>query len=103
MRERVVEGAARGRVRVDQPPLPSPSHCSAMGPSLSRNAGEGRETLLVYRHRLAPPSEVQFLRRFYIGFERLAPTWVGCHLDDGANALTAEPLRLGRPGPVGAM
>src|SRR6266566_1117457 len=60
-----------------------------MGPSLSRNAGEGEisrpETVLVYRHRLAPLSEVVFLRRFYLGFERLAPVW------------------LGRGGPLGAL
>src|SRR5205807_4422958 len=94
------------------PPLrPSPSHRSAMGPSLSRDAGEGliatapgqiRETVLVYRHRLAPLSEVGFLRRFYLGFERLAPVWLGCHIEAGAGALTSDPWRLGRSGPLGA-
>jgi colanic acid/amylovoran biosynthesis glycosyltransferase len=63
--------------------------------------GGAREPLLVYRHRLAPLSEVGFLRRFYIGFERLAPVWLGCHLDDGAASLTDAPLLLGRPGPLG--
>ena len=62
-----------------------------------------RETLLVYRHRLAPPSEVGFLGRFYVGFEHLAPVWVGCHIDQGASALTENPLRLGRRGPVGSL
>jgi len=75
--------------------------------TLSRNAGEGliatRETLLVYRHRLAPLSEVGFLRRFYLGFERLAPVWLGCHIDAGADVLTSDPLRLGRGGPLGAL
>ncbi len=78
-----------------------------MGPSLSRDAGEGqvteRQTLLVYRHRLAPPSEVGFLRRFYVGFEQLTPVWLGYHIDAGAAALTQEPLRLGRSGPLGAI
>src|SRR5260370_42525202 len=65
-----------------------------------RQAGLG-ETLLVYRHRLAPLSEVGFLRRFYVGFERLAPVWLGCHIDAGASVLTKDPLRLGRSGPFG--
>jgi colanic acid/amylovoran biosynthesis glycosyltransferase len=86
---------------------PSPSHAFGAGSSLSRDAGEGligaRETLLVYRHRLAPLSEVEFLRRFYVGFERLAPVWLGCHLEAGAGALTGDPLRLGRPGVLGVL
>jgi colanic acid/amylovoran biosynthesis glycosyltransferase len=69
---------------------------------MARDAGEGQSTLLVYRHRLAPLSEVAFLRRFYIGFERLAPVWLGCHIDAGAGALTGDPLRLGRGGALGA-
>jgi glycosyltransferase involved in cell wall biosynthesis len=90
------------------PPLkPSPSRAYGTGPSLSRDAGEGqtaaRETLLVYRHRLAPLSEVGFLSRFYVGFERLAPVWLGCHLGPGANALSGDKLRLGRTGPLGAL
>jgi len=71
------------------------------------DAGEGQittpETLLVYRHRLAPLSEVGFLRRFYVGFERLAPVWLGCRLEPGASALTGDKLRLGRTGPLGAL
>jgi glycosyltransferase involved in cell wall biosynthesis len=78
-----------------------------MDPSLSRDAGEGqtaaRATLLVYRHRLAPLSEVGFLRRFYVGFERLAPVWLGCHIDAGADVLTSAPLRVGRGGPLGVL
>jgi glycosyltransferase involved in cell wall biosynthesis len=62
-----------------------------------------REILLVYRHRLAPLSEVGFLRRFYFGFERLHPVWLGCHIDAGASLLTGEPLRLGRGGALGAL
>jgi colanic acid/amylovoran biosynthesis glycosyltransferase len=86
---------------------------SAVGPATSRDAGEGqialaptgqaRATLLVYRHRLAPLSEVEFLRRFYVGFERLAPVWLGCRIDAGASALTSDPLRLGRGGALGTL
>src|SRR5579863_4062427 len=76
-------------------------------PAVARDAGEGlagaRETVLVYRHRLAPLSEVGFLRRFYVGFERLAPVWLGCHIDAGASVLTDHPLRLGRSGPLGTL
>ena len=82
--------------------------------NLPRQTGEGmgaaaavevapRDTFLVYRHQLAPLSEVGFLRRFYVGFERLRPVWLGCHLAPGASALSAEPLRLGRAGVVGAI
>jgi colanic acid/amylovoran biosynthesis glycosyltransferase len=95
------------RVRVVQPEKPSPSRTCGVGPSLSRDAGEGqvaaRDTLLVYRHRLAPLSEIGFLRRFYLGFERLNPVWLGCHIEAGASALSAEPLRLGRAGPLGML
>jgi glycosyltransferase involved in cell wall biosynthesis len=63
----------------------------------------GREAIIVYRHRLAPPSEAGFLGRFYLGFERLAPVWLGCRLDRGAAALAGDKLRLGRPGAIGAI
>jgi glycosyltransferase involved in cell wall biosynthesis len=58
---------------------------------------------LVYRDRLAPLSEVEFLRRFYVGFERLLPVWLGRHLEPGASALPGDKLRLGRTGPLGAL
>jgi len=61
------------------------------------------ETLLVYRHRLAPLSEVGFLSRFYVGFEHLAPVWLGYHLDAGASQLAGSRLRLGRTGALGAL
>jgi glycosyltransferase involved in cell wall biosynthesis len=72
-------------------------------PVASALGDEARETLLVYRHRLAPLSEVGFLRRFYTGFERLRPVWLGYHIDAGAQALTDQPLRLGRAGLGGAL
>ena len=60
-----------------------------------------RESVLVYRDRLVPRSEVHFLRRQYMGFERLAPVWIGCRTDAGLAELGAEPMILGRPGPIG--
>ena len=41
------------------------------------------ETIIVYRDRIVPRSEVQFLRRLYLAFERLRPIWVGRHRGDG--------------------
>lgn len=76
-------------------------------PSPARDAGEGqfrvRENILVYRHRLAPASELGFLARFYVGFEHLSPVWLGYHIEPGARVLTGNPLRLGRAGPVGTI
>ncbi|HQT40413.1 MAG TPA: hypothetical protein PK231_13360, partial [Acidocella sp.] len=33
--------------------------------------------IIVYRDRLLPRSEVEFMRRQYLSFERLAPVWSG--------------------------
>jgi glycosyltransferase involved in cell wall biosynthesis len=74
----------------------------AAAEGLAASAGE-RERILVYRHRLAPSSEVGFLRRFYVGFERLAPVWAGCRIERGAALLTCDPLRIGRSGPLGTV
>lgn len=60
-------------------------------------------TVLVYRDRLVPASEAHFLRRLYIGFERLQPVWIGCRRDAGLSALNAAPLILGRSGPRGGI
>ncbi|HZK90070.1 MAG TPA: glycosyltransferase [Stellaceae bacterium] len=43
-----------------------------------------------------PRSEANFLRRLYIGFERLDPIWVGRHRDEGLPDLGVEPMLLGR-------
>ncbi len=61
------------------------------------------ETILVYRDRIVPRSEVHFLRRLYLGFERLRPVWIGRHRGDGLNELAAEPLLLGRDGLLGGL
>jgi glycosyltransferase involved in cell wall biosynthesis len=64
---------------------------------------DGGETILVYRDRIVPRSEVHFLRRLYIGFERLRPVWIGRHRGDGLAELGAEPAFLGRAGPLGLL
>ena len=64
--------------------------------------------LLVYRDRIGAPSEIQFLRRQYVGFTRLTPVWVGRHVMPQAPALGGQcPLarrrgagRLAAPRPV---
>jgi glycosyltransferase involved in cell wall biosynthesis len=60
--------------------------------------GPDRRTILVYRDRVVPRSEVHFLRRLYIGFERLSPVWIGRHLGEGIADLGVEPLLLGGGG-----
>ena len=59
--------------------------------------------LLVYRDRIVPRSEAQFLRRQYIAFRHLAPVWIGCRKDVGLPDLRAEPILLGRSGPAGVL
>ena len=61
------------------------------------------ETILVYRDRIVPRSEAHFLRRLYIGFERLEPVWVGRHRGDGLGDLGTEPLFIGRDGLAGTL
>jgi glycosyltransferase involved in cell wall biosynthesis len=58
-------------------------------------------TALVYLDAIGVPSEVSFLKRFYAGFDRLAPTWVGWHLERDADALPFEKITLGRGGVAG--
>jgi glycosyltransferase involved in cell wall biosynthesis len=72
-------------------------------PPFLGEAAPVRENFIVYRHRLAPLSEIGFLSRFYVGFEQLSPVWLGCHIEPGAAALSDDPLRLGRGGPFGAI
>jgi colanic acid/amylovoran biosynthesis glycosyltransferase len=63
----------------------------------------GQDTILVYRDRIVPRSEAHFLRRLYVGFERLNPIWIGRHKSDGLKDLGVEPLMLGRDGLLGAL
>jgi colanic acid/amylovoran biosynthesis glycosyltransferase len=57
--------------------------------------------LLVYRDRIGAPSELQFLRRQYVGFTRLTPVWVGRHIMPQAPALGGSVRLLGGSGPAG--
>ena len=57
--------------------------------------------ILVYRDRIGTPSEIQFLRRQYLGFTRLSPIWVGRHVMPGASTLGGTVVRLGDGGAQG--
>lgn len=59
--------------------------------------------LLVYRDRIGAPSEIQFLRRQYVGFTRLTPVWIGRHIMPQAAALGGNVLLLGGHGPAGRL
>ena len=67
-----------------------------MGLSGDRIVATPRETVLVYRDRIVPKSEANFLRRQYVGFDRLAPVWLGCRTDDGLSDLGVEPMIIGQ-------
>jgi colanic acid/amylovoran biosynthesis glycosyltransferase len=60
-------------------------------------------TVLVYRDRIVPKSEAHFLRRLYVGFERLDPVWIGCRTGSGLQDLGVDPVILGRKGLLGAV
>lgn len=62
-----------------------------------------RETILVYRDRLVPRSELHFLQRLYVGFERLEPIWVGRRHDNGFADLDGRSVLLGRDGVLGSI
>jgi glycosyltransferase involved in cell wall biosynthesis len=61
-----------------------------------------KQPILVYRDRLIPRSEAAFMRRQYVGFDRLEPTWIGWHEDEGRADLQARTLMLGTGGAIGA-
>ena len=61
------------------------------------------ENFISYRDRLVPRSEVHFLRRLYVGFDRLRPVWVGRRAESGLPDLGAQPIFIGRTGPGGAL
>jgi colanic acid/amylovoran biosynthesis glycosyltransferase len=62
-----------------------------------------RDTILVYRDRLVPRSELHFLQRLYVGFERLEPIWVGRRHDNGFADLDGRSVLLGRDGVLGSI
>jgi colanic acid/amylovoran biosynthesis glycosyltransferase len=51
--------------------------------------------VLVYRDRIGTRSEIQFLRRQYLGFTQLSPIWVGRHVMPDAAMLGGSVARLG--------
>jgi colanic acid/amylovoran biosynthesis glycosyltransferase len=57
--------------------------------------------LLVYRDRIGAPSEIQFLRRQYVGFTRLTPVWIGRHVMPQAATLDGRVVLLGGDGASG--
>lgn len=59
--------------------------------------------ILVYRDRIGTPSEIQFLRRQYLGFTRLSPIWVGRHVMPDASMLGRPVVRLGNDGALGPL
>ena len=60
-------------------------------------------TLLVYRDRIGVPSEIEFLRRQYVGFTTLTPLWIGRHVMPRAAELGAPFLQLGGGGLFGGV
>lgn len=58
--------------------------------------------ILVYRDRLGARSEVEFLRRQYVGFDRLPVVWLGRRRDEATAAL-GETLRIGAEGLGGVL
>jgi colanic acid/amylovoran biosynthesis glycosyltransferase len=61
----------------------------------------GATPLLVYRDKIGAPSEIQFLRRQYVGFSRLSPVWIGRHVLPDASSLGGNVMRLAGDGPTG--
>jgi colanic acid/amylovoran biosynthesis glycosyltransferase len=62
-----------------------------------------RMPFLVYRDRIGTPSEIAFLRRQYIGFTRLEPTWIGRILLPQAGQIGERLLQLGAAGLSGGL
>jgi colanic acid/amylovoran biosynthesis glycosyltransferase len=62
---------------------------------------QATQPFLVYRDRIGVPSEIEFLRRQYIGFTRLHPVWTGRTMLPDALRFGDHLLRLGGDGPRG--
>src|SRR5580698_1289058 len=67
----------------------------------ARTRMQATQPFLVYRDRIGVASEVEFLRRQYVGFTRLHPVWTGRVLLPGAAAMGGPLLRIGGDGPLG--
>jgi colanic acid/amylovoran biosynthesis glycosyltransferase len=61
---------------------------------------QATQPLLVYRDRIGAASEINFLRRQYVGFTRLHPVWTGRTLLPDAAQIGDHRLRLGGDGPL---
>jgi colanic acid/amylovoran biosynthesis glycosyltransferase len=62
---------------------------------------QATQPFLVYRDRIGVASEIEFLRRQYIGFTRLHPVWTGRTLLTDAPLIGHHLLRLGGSSPLG--
>lgn len=74
-----------------------------MPPTEHPASDAGNGTILAYRDRLLPRSELYFLSRLYVGFQHLHPVWVGRRRDAGLPDLGGESVFLGRDGWAGAI
>jgi colanic acid/amylovoran biosynthesis glycosyltransferase len=61
------------------------------------------QPFLVYRDRIGVASEIEFLRRQYIGFRRLRPLWIGRTVLAGASQVGGDVLRIGSDGLLGPL
>lgn len=57
-------------------------------------------TIFAYLDTIGVPSEVSFLKRFYVGFEHVTPYWVGWNVGRDIDALPQPKVMLGRKGPL---
>ncbi len=62
-----------------------------------------RRPFLVYRDLIGAPSELEFLRRQYVGFTRLEPVWAGRTMRPLADQVGARRWRIGGDGVTGAL
>jgi glycosyltransferase involved in cell wall biosynthesis len=62
-----------------------------------RESPEGRHPVLVYRDRIGVPSEIEFLRRQYLGFRSLRPVWIGRAVLPAAARVSPSVIRIGGP------
>jgi glycosyltransferase involved in cell wall biosynthesis len=60
-----------------------------------REATDARRPVLVYRDRIGVASEIEFLRRQYLGFRTLRPVWIGRTVTSGADRLDAPRICFG--------
>lgn len=64
---------------------------------------QATQPFLVYRDRIGAASEVEFLRRQYVGFTRLHPVWTGRTMLEDAARISPDLLHLGGGPPLGPL